>query len=49
MRDTAYHYLHFYQTSLMSAWHNLTPHQYGYILTFVAVVGYLSMRGAGRR
>jgi len=47
--NTVSHYLLYYKQSLMAAWNNLTPYQYGYVLTFIAVVGYISMRGAGRK
>jgi hypothetical protein len=47
--DTASYYLIYYKQSLMAAWNNLTPAQYGYVLTTIAVIGYISMRGAGKR
>ncbi len=47
--DTVWYYMAYYKQSLMGAWNNLTPSQYGYLLTVIAVIGYIAMRGAGRR
>jgi hypothetical protein len=41
-------HLHFYQKYFLSAWHNMTPMQYGYLLVTIAVVGWLCMKSAAR-
>jgi hypothetical protein len=41
-------HLHFYQKYFLSAWHNMTPMQYGYLLVTIAVVGWLCMKSAPR-
>ncbi len=46
--DTVQSYLSIYRSTAEQAWHNLSPQQYASILIFVAVVGYLSMRGNAR-
>ena len=34
--DTVWYYMAYYKQSLMGAWNNLTPSQYGYLLTVIA-------------
>jgi hypothetical protein len=41
-------HLYFYQKYFLSAWHNMTPMQYGYLLVTIAVVGWLCMKSAAR-
>ena len=41
-------HLYFYQKYFLSAWHNMTPMQYGYLLVTIAVVGWLCMKSAPR-
>lgn len=46
--QTVTDHLHFYQKYVLSAWHNMTPMQYGYLLVTIAVVGWLFMKSAPR-
>jgi len=40
------YYVRFYVTYLNDLWDNITPGQYGGLLIFIAVCGYLLMRSA---
>ena len=46
--QTVTDHLHFYQTYFLSAWHNMTPMQYGYLLVAIALVGWLCMKSGTR-
>ena len=41
-------HLYFYQKFFLSAWSNMSPMQYGYLLVTIAVVGWLCMKSAPR-
>lgn len=41
-------HLIFYQKFLASAWANMTPMQYGYLLVSIAVVGWMLMKSGQR-
>ena len=41
-------HLHFYQKYFLSAWQNMTPMQYGYLLVTIAVIGWLLMKSSAR-
>lgn len=43
-----YEYIHFYQKFFIRAWDNMTPTQYGLLLTSIAVIGYLLMKHGAR-
>ncbi|MGQ0633969.1 MAG: hypothetical protein ACT4QC_05135 [Planctomycetaceae bacterium] len=46
--QTIYDYAFYYQTFVLSAWHNITPMQYGYLLVTIAAVGWLLMKSGAR-
>jgi hypothetical protein len=41
-------HLSFYRSFLLSAWNNMTPMQYGYLLVSIAVTGWLLMKSGAR-
>jgi hypothetical protein len=46
--QVVWEYLVFYQKYFLSAWHNMTPMEYGYLLVAIAAVGWLCMKSAPR-
>lgn len=48
MLDTISYTLNFYYKYALYRWDNITPVQYGGVLIFIAVSGYLLMKGASR-
>lgn len=42
-------YLGFYASYGQKRWSNMTPVEYGTLLIFIGVVGWLMMKNAGRR
>jgi hypothetical protein len=43
MQSLSYH-LNFYRSFLLSSWDNMTPMQYGCLLTAIALSGWMLMR-----
>lgn len=41
-------HLYYYHHHALRAWHNMTPAQYGTLLIFIAVVGWLMMKSGSR-
>jgi hypothetical protein len=48
MYDLFYANFNYYIRAAVGFWRNMGPYEYGGILTFVAVVGWLMMRGQRR-
>ncbi|MEZ6067750.1 MAG: hypothetical protein R3B90_19030 [Planctomycetaceae bacterium] len=42
-------YLRYYQKYALDKWHHLTPMQYGTLLLIVGGLGWVLLKGAGRR
>ncbi|MEZ6058308.1 MAG: hypothetical protein R3C01_16535 [Planctomycetaceae bacterium] len=49
LSSTFSYYMNFYQNYLAQKWDQMTPMQYGTVLISIGVVGWLLMRGSGRR
>lgn len=46
--DTINYYMLYYQRAAASAWYNMTPAQYGYVLIGIAIFGYILMKSGNK-
>jgi hypothetical protein len=42
--QTVWYHLHFYRSYLASAWENMTPMQYGFLLASIGLIGWMLMK-----